>query len=462
MNDAHDTTTETLSLEADPAMHTATGPTFRHSQAMRELPRCLPLALLAVVLVTSLVQAQDKYPSAAELPSRAELPDPLVALDGHRIATADEWNAQRRPELKKLIQHYMYGFLPPAPAKVLGKVEHADKSYFGGKATRKLVTVSWGGPEMPVINLLLVTPNQRSRPAPVFVGVNFCGNHTLVNDPLVPLPKGWIYKSCPGCANEVATEEGRGKQIDVWNLEMAIDRGYAVATFYSGDIDPDKPDFTDGVHPHYWKPGQKQPGPDDWGTIAAWSWGIHRAIDYLVSDRDLDSKRIAVVGHSRLGKTSLLAAALDDRIALAIPHQAGCGGTAPSRGKVGESVKQINDRFPHWFCDEFTQFNDDPTRLPFDQNALVALCAPRPVLFSNAVEDTWANPDGQLEVLKAANGAYQLLGAGGIDPQARPEVGRLIDSRLGYFLRGGKHSMNAEDWKAFLDFADKQFGPAKN
>lgn len=402
--------------------------------------------------------AQDKFPTAAELPSRPELPDPLVALDGRRVETADEWNARRRPELKRLIQHYMYGFLPPAPAKVTGKIEQLDKNYFGGKATKKLVTVSWGGPEMPTISLLLVVPNQRTRPAPIFVGMNFCGNHTLVDDPSIPLAKGWVYKSCPGCANEVATEEGRGKQIDVWNLEMAIERGYAVATFYSGDIDPDKPDFTDGVHPHYLKPGQKSPGSDDWGTIAAWAWGIHRAIDYVVSDQDLDAKRIAVVGHSRLGKTSLLAAALDDRVALAIPHQAGCGGTAPSRGKVGESVKQINDRFPHWFCDEFTQFNDDPTRLPFDQNALVAVCAPRPILFSNAVEDTWANPDGQLEVLKGANGVYRLLGSGGIDPSAKPEIGKLIDSRLGYFLRNGKHSMNAEDWKAFIDFADKQLG----
>ena len=237
-----------------------------------------------------------------------------------------------------------------------------------------------------------------------------------------------------------------------------IDRGYAVATFYSGDIDPDRPDFTDGVHPHFFPTGQSQRVVDSWGTIAAWAWGIHRAVDYLVTDPDLDAKRIAVVGHSRLGKTALLAAALDERIALAIPHQAGCGGTAPSRGKVGESVKQINDRFPHWFNDVFKQFNEQPDRLPFDQNSLVALVAPRPVLFTNAVEDTWANPDGQFEVLAAADPVYRFLGSEGLGARTVPEPGKLLDSRLGYFIRPGKHSMTREDWRVFLDFADKHLG----
>src|SRR5204863_8370121 len=197
--------------------------------------------------------------------------------------------------------------------------------------------------------LLLVTPNHGPKRAPVFVGLNFCGNHTLLTDPKIALPAGWMPKSCPGCTNNQATEAGRGAQVDVWALEQSIDRGYAVASFYHGDVDPDKPDFTDGVHPFYLKPGQTQHGLHDWGTIAAWAWGLSRAVDYLITDKDIDSKRIAVVGHSRYGKTALLAAAFDERFALAIPLQAGCGGTAPSRGKVGESVKQINNGFPHWF-----------------------------------------------------------------------------------------------------------------
>jgi hypothetical protein len=175
-----------------------------------------------------------------------------------------------------------------------------------------------------------------------------------------------------------------------------------------------------------------------------------------VTDPDIDARRIAVVGHSRNGKAALVAAALDERIALAIPLQAGCGGTAPSRGKIGESVKQINDRFPHWFNAQFKKFNDQPERLPLDQHCLVALCAPRPVLLPNAVEDEWANPSGQFEVLQAADPVYRLLGAGGLEAREMPPTGVLVDSTLGYYIRPGKHSMTQGDWKVFLDYADKQ------
>jgi hypothetical protein len=141
---------------------------------------------------------------------------------------------------------------------------------------------------------------------------------------------------------------------------------------------------------------------------------------------------------------------------MAIPLQAGCGGTAPSRGKIGESVKAINDRFPHWFDDHFKQFNDATARLPFDQHCLVALMAPRPVLFSNAEEDTWANPAGQFDMLEAADPVYRLLGAEGLAATSMPPSRKLVNSRLGYFIRPGKHSMTTEDWGAFLDFADRQ------
>src|SRR5262249_9170852 len=179
-----------------------------------------------------------------------------------------------------------------------------------------------------------------------------------------------------------------------------------------------------------------------------------------VREGDVERGRIAVVGHSRLGKAALVAGAFDERFRVVIPHQAGCGGSAPSRGTVGESVKQINDRFPHWFNAAFKQFNDRPDRLPFDQNALVALVAPRAVLFTNATEDTWANPEGQFQVLKAAAPVYALLGAGGLAADAMPETGKLVASTLGYAIRPGKHSMTREDWSFFLDFADAHLGRA--
>jgi hypothetical protein len=418
-------------------------------------PATGPLLLFAMLLLGAGV-ARAGFPEVSELPSRPELPDPLVMFDGQRVTTKGQWVKKRRPELMALFQHYMYGYLPPAP-KVEGKVEREDRAAFGGKATLKEVTVAFGPPGTPKIHLLLVVPNARKGPAPVFLGMNFCGNHALLKDPAVRLPTAWMYANYPGVKGNRATEAGRGKQADVWALEGSIDRGYAVATFYSGDVDPDRPDVREGIQPHLQKGGEK-PGPHDWGTIAAWAWGLQRAADYLVADKDLDKNRIAVVGHSRLGKAAILAGALDERIALVIPHQAGCGGTAPSRGKVGESVKQINDRFPHWFNGAFKAFNDRPDRLPFDQHALVALCAPRPVLFSNAVDDTWANPEGQFRVLQAADPVYRLLGAGGLEARRMPEPGRLIDSTLGYYIRPGKHSMTKADWKVFLDFADKHLG----
>jgi hypothetical protein len=265
----------------------------------------------------------------------------------------------------------------------------------------------------------------------------------------------------PGAEDHKATDAGRGKEIGVWNIEYVVGRGYGVATFYCGDVDPDRDDKTDGVQPHFYKPGQTEPAEHDWATIAAWAYGVQRAVDYLNQDASVDHDRIIAVGHSRLGKTVLLAGAFDERIDLVIPLQAGCGGTAPSRGTVGESVKQINDHFPHWFDGTFKYFNDHTDQLPFDQHCLIALCAPRPVLLSNAAEDEWANPAGQFEMLKAAEPVYKLLGAAGVDADAMPETGKLINSRLGYWIRPGKHSMTKADWETFITYADRQLKSAR-
>jgi hypothetical protein len=396
--------------------------------------------------------AHGQFPVVGALPSRAEMPDPLVMLNGRRVTSREQWFGQRRPELKSLFQYYMYGALPDAPNKIDLKVTHEDRAAFGGKAKLQEFTLSFGPAGTPPIHLLLVVPNGRTMAVPLFVGMNFCGNHALVNDPAVGIPTMWMYDKYPGVKDHRATAEGRGKQADVWAIEQSIDRGYAVATFYCGDVDPDRPDVREGIQPHI----QKVAGKHDWGTIAAWAWGLSRVVDVLDRFPEIDRARIAVVGHSRLGKAAMLAGAFDERFALIIPLQAGCGGTAPSRGKVGESVKQINDHFPHWFAGAFKEFNNQPDKLPFDQNCLVALAAPRAVLFANAVQDQWANPAGQFEVLRAAEPVYRLLGAGGLAAEKMPEPGRLMASRLGYFIRPGVHSMTKGDWKVFLDYADKQ------
>jgi hypothetical protein len=347
----------------------------------------------------------------------------------------------------------MYGYFPAAP-KVQSKVNREDKSALDGKATLREVTLSLGVKDAPEIDLLLVIPNQRTGPAPVFAGLHFCGVHSLLSDPKIALPRSRIPGGCDAQDGR-ATDLDRGKQIDNWSIQQSIDRGYAVAVFYCGDVNPDHADAKDRVHAYFNAAGVDPSGPHAWGTIAGWAWGLHRVVDYLVTVPEIDPKKIIAIGHSRLGKTALVAAAFDERIALCIPHQAGCGGTAPSRGKVGESVKQINDRFPHWFNGAFKQFNEQVDRLPFDQHCLVALVAPRPVLFTNAMDDQWANPDGQFEMLQAAAPVYQLLGAGGLDSAKRPEPGKLVKSRLGYYIRQGNHSMTADDWKVFIEFADE-------
>jgi hypothetical protein len=294
--------------------------------------------------------------------------------------------------------------------------------------------------------------------------MNFCGNHALADHPKIHIPESWVYKSCAGSENERATEKGRGGQSEVWNLDLIVERGYALACFYNGDLDPDTADFSDGIEPSFYKPGQTSPEPDDPGAIATWAWGYHRVVDFLMEKhaKTIDVKRIAAVGHSRNGKTTLLAAAMDERIALAIPHQAGCGGTAPDRipvdQKVFETINRINTVFPHWFCGNFKLFNQTPEKLPFDQNCLIALCAPRPVLLSNAQEDQWANPDGQFEMLKGADPAYRLFGVEGLKSTEQPEMSKLISSKLGYFIRPGKHLMNREDWTIFMDYADTNLG----
>jgi hypothetical protein len=415
----------------------------------------LSLILLGAFAVSPVTAPAD-FPPPEKLPQRPEMPNPLVMLDGSRVTTRADWETKRRPELKALFEYYMYGRFPARPEKVTGKVLFEDARAFAGKGTLREVEITFGPPEWPKIYLLVVTPNGKT-PAPCFVGANFQGNHCLVADERVRITPDWCYASTPGVKNNRATAEGRGKVTNVWDFEQALGRGYAVATFYNGDIQPDRPNVREGMRATLPQRPGEVPG-DETATIAFWAWGVHRCVDWLVTDPGIDPKRIAVVGHSRLGKTALLAGAFDDRLAVVIPHQSGCGGAGPSRhnNPKAETVKRITTAFPHWFCGHFSAFGDDPTRLPFDQNCLVALCAPRPVLMTNAEEDLWANPSGQFDVLVAAAPAYELYDVPKPVVAARmPESGKLSAERLGYFIRPGKHAMTPDDWKVYLDFADK-------
>lgn len=397
------------------------------------------------------------FPSPDKLPAQPGLPDPLVMFNGDKVTTKEQWLQKRRPELKSLFEHYMYG-KHPAPHKIETKVLHEDANAFGGKATLREIAFYLAGVEAPTFHVLLVVPNKREAAVPVFVGLNFCGNHAIVNDPKVRIPTVWMYPNRKGVKDNKATEEGRGTEIDTWALEQSVDRGYAVATLYNGEIDPDRKEVRGSLEPFVVPKVKGEAVGNETATVMLWAWGVHRVIDHLTTLKEIDAKRIAAVGHSRLGKAALVAGAFDERIALTIPHQAGCGGSGPSRSQnpKAESVERINTSFPHWFNGNFKAFNKSVERLPFDQHSLVALCAPRAVLFTNALDDQWANPSGQFDNLKAADPVYRLLGSTGMEATTMPEPdGKLIDSTLGYWIRTGKHSMTKQDWKVFLDFADK-------
>jgi hypothetical protein len=333
-----------------------------------------------------------------------------------------------------------------------------EDGVLGGLATRKQVTLYPGGRGSGVtLNLLLYVPSAATGPVPAFLGLNFPGNHTVADDPGIDLPTCWVMNDAGmGVTGNRAREENRGEHAVHWQVKRLLQRGYALATMCYCDIDPDYDDgFRNGVHPLYHRPGQSAPNPDQWGSIAAWAWGLSRALDYLIADPDVDGARVAAMGHSRLGKTALWAAAEDERFAMAISNDSGCGGAALSMRAFGETVARINTAFPHWFCANFRQYNDREADLPVDQHELIALIAPRPAYVASAENDLWADPRGEFLAAKHADPVYRLLGTDGLPCDEMPPVNQPVHGTIGYHIRSGDHAILEYDWLQYLDFADK-------
>ena len=386
-----------------------------------------------------------------------KLPDPLTFEDGRAVKTPDDWSA-RRSEILGQFEKYVYGKSPDKPADLSFETIEQSDDAIGGKAIRKQVRVFFDADKKVWMDVLIYLPSEQVKQggkAPIFVGLNFYGNHTIHEDPKILLSDRWMRANAEkGVVNNRATEASRGTSSSRWAIDAILDRGYGLATIYCGDIDPDFDDgFKNGVHALY-----DEPEADQWGTISAWAWGLSRAMDYFETDQQINANRVAVMGHSRLGKTSLWAGASDPRFAITISNNSGCGGAALSRRAFGETLARINQSFPHWFCDNFLEYSNNEAACPVDQHQLIALIAPRPVYIASAQDDTWADPRGEfLSGLHAAP-VYRLLGTDGIGEQTEmPSLDQPVMHTIGYHIRTGKHDVTDFDWNAYLDFADKHW-----
>ena len=411
------------------------------------------LVLLALMTSFAVGQTKGFNYDEAKVP-KFDLPDPLVGNDGKPVETAEQWTNVRRPEILKLFESEVYGRSPAPAESVMAETLESSDQALGGKAIRKQVRVHFakGDPQV-AMDILIYLPANAKGPIPTFLTLNFYGNHSIHKDPAIVLSKSWMRQSKEkGVVDNHATTASRGVSANRWAVDSILQRGYGLATIYYGDIDPDYHDgFENGVHALFDKPA-----PDEWGSIAAWAWGLSRAMDYFETDAQIDHRRVAVMGHSRLGKTSLWAGARDERFALTISNDSGCGGAALSRRAFGETVKRINTSFPHWFCDNFVKYNDNENACPVDQHMLISLIAPRPVYIASAEGDRWADPRGEFLSGYYADPVYKLLGTDGIgDASQMPQVNSPVMHTIGYHVRSGKHDVTDFDWKAYLDFADK-------
>jgi hypothetical protein len=389
------------------------------------------------------------------------LPETLINELGERINNEKLWS-QRRKEILELFSSQVYGISPP-PIDVQMQVVSDENNALNGKARSREIDLTLNRNNQSItISLLIVTPLSTEK-SPLFLGLNFHGNHTVTTDPSIRLPSSWVrQREASGTDGNRATEAGRGSMAHRWPFEMLVDRGYGLATVYYGDIDPDYDDgFKNGIHPLFEDWAANLPEGQRWGSIAAWAYALSRVLDYLETDPEVDAQRVAVFGHSRLGKTALWAGAQDERFRMVISNNSGCGGAALSRRAYGETVGRINRVFPHWFCLNHHRYNERESELPIDHHQLIALIAPRAVYVSSATEDRWADPRGEFLACVHADPVYRVLGIKGLGgdsvaPYEMPLPDQPLNKGLiGYHLRTGPHDITVQDWIFFLDFADK-------
>ena len=397
---------------------------------MRKITISLMTVLLAILLFSCSLHAQKRETNYDEAKVPAyELPDPLQFDDGREVRNARQWEKKRRPQVLEVFAQEMYGHMPARP-EGLHFSTISEETVYAGLGLRKVVRIYLDADQTHWFDVLIHLPKDAAGPVPMFVGLNFKGNDATLDE-----------------------------RADFrWPYELVLKAGMGVATAWRDSIEPDGKDSKlaeaegvcrdGGVRSWYNKDG-------DWGAISAWAWGLSRIVDYLETDEAYDTDRLAVIGHSRLGKTALWAGANDLRFDMVISNDSGCCGAAISRRKFGETFAVIDTSFPHWFTREFDKYKGREETFPADQHWLIALAAPRPVYVASATEDLWADPKGEWLAAKAAEPVYALFGMQGLDDgMPAPDVSDG-DGRIGYHIRRGTHNILAFDWQQYISFMNR-------
>jgi hypothetical protein len=421
---------------------------MRKSLGLLTISACLVLRAQQADVIPAVIYDEAKVP-------KYTLPELLAMRDGTRVADAKAWGNRRRPEILALYETEVFGKSPAKPAKLTYEVKSVEKAALSGTAERKLVTIYFGethaGPKM---DLLIYLPAAATKPVPVILALSFAPVHTIANDPGVPLADAWVKNE-----KKPAAEASRGSASAQWQVDKILAAGYGLAVFYYGDVEPDfVGGMQYGIRPLFFKSGQMQPAPDEWGAIAAWGWGASRAMDYLEKDSSVDSTKVALMGHSRLGKAAIWAGARDTRFSIVISNESGEGGAAISRRDYGERTTDLNTHFPHWFDGNFKKYNGREDEMPFDSHMLLSLIAPRGLYVASAEEDRHSDPRGEFLGAAYASAAWQLFARKGIGTMEMPGLHQPVGEHVRYHIRAGKHDVTAYDWEQYLKFAAAEWG----
>ncbi|MFP5230755.1 MAG: acetylxylan esterase [Acidobacteriota bacterium] len=386
------------------------------------------------------------------------LADPLVLNNDRKVRNAKTWYEKRRPEIVAMFETQQYGRAPGRPADESFEVTDKGTPALNGKAIRKQVTIHLlKDPAAPVIHLLLYTPASAKKPVPVLFSISFTAVSSTVEDPGITPEAVWDPKT------NTRVAAGTSQFFGPTNIVPLLDAGFGYATYYYGDVDPDyAAGFSHGIRAWYLKPGQTERSPEDWGSIAAWAWGMSRVEDYFATDPSVDAKRVAIHGVSRLGKTVMWAGASDPRFAAVIASCSGEGGAALSHRDYGETIAHLTapTRYPYQFALNYAKWAGFPDRAPMDAHMLVALIAPRPLLLQTGSTDFWSDPKGEFLAEVAAGPVYRLLGKDPLDTDVWPAAGQPILHDLAYSMHEGGHGMVLSDWNVYLEFLKQHLAPA--